>query len=174
MRILLSILLITTITISCSQNKKDHNISIVPSPKLQELAEGSVPVNKLASPIIKISPDNPDLGREGYELQINPEEIKITANTKAGAFYALQTLEQISLEAEIKELEEIQALTIRDWPEFEWRGGMLDVSRHFFPKDFILKFIDILAYHKLNHFHWHLTDGTEWRLEIDAFPALTD
>jgi len=129
--------------------------------------------------IIKKS-DKVDLGKEGYTLDITTQAIVITANEAAGAFYAVQTLLQL-LPAEIESLtvaKNVQwfapVVSITDQPRFKWRGMMLDVSRHFFDKEFILKYIDNLAKHKINTFHWHLCDDQGWRIEIKKYPKLTE
>lgn len=115
--------------------------------------------------LITLSIDTSIEGAEAYCMQVTPEEITITAATSAGLFYGVQTLNQFE--------QEIPAMTIQDAPAFAWRGVMLDVSRHFQPKSYILEFIDMLAYHKINKFHWHLTDGIGWRIQIDRYPELT-
>ncbi|HEY3296508.1 MAG TPA: beta-N-acetylhexosaminidase [bacterium] len=109
-----------------------------------------------------------ELGAEGYELVVSPEAVHIHAPTPAGHFYAEQTLRQL-----VNEESHIPCLTIRDYPRFSWRGMHLDVSRHFFPVEFIKRYLDILALHKLNTFHWHLTDDQGWRIEIKRYPRLT-
>ncbi len=111
---------------------------------------------------------DPELGAEGYELVVNPEAVRVNAQTPAGFFYAEQTLRQLA-----KDSGEIPCVTIRDWPRFKWRGMHLDVARHFFPVEFIKRYLDILALHKLNVFHWHLTDDQGWRIEIQRYPKLT-
>jgi hexosaminidase len=109
-----------------------------------------------------------------YFLDIRPENISIKAKTAQGFFYALQTFRQLlpdtlsSTESYI-----LPALSIYDFPKFEWRGAHLDVCRHFFDKAFIKKYIDQLAKHKMNTFHWHLTEDQGWRIEIKKYPLLT-
>lgn len=118
------------------------------------------------------------LGSEGYKLNSNTRYLKITAETEAGIFYGLQTLMQLlPVEIYSKQVVEqkwkIPVCIIEDKPRFSWRGMHLDVSRHFFGIDFIKKYIDLLAIHKLNVFHWHLTDDNGWRIEIKKYPELT-
>lgn len=118
---------------------------------------------------------------EGYILAVNPSDITITASSESGFFYALQTLRQM-LPAELNRKAPIGSLrnvkipcvTITDEPRFKWRGLMLDVARHFMPKDDVLKFIDLAAYHKLNTVHMHLTEDQGWRIEIKKYPKLTE
>ncbi len=119
------------------------------------------------------------LGDEGYLLEVTPAAVTIRARGPAGVFYGVQTLRQL-LPAEIFSMEplrdvawQIPAVRIEDVPRFRWRGMHLDVSRHFMPKPFVLKFIDLLALHKMNTFHWHLTDDQGWRIEIKKHPKLT-
>ncbi len=118
---------------------------------------------------------------EGYILAINKDDVVITASSDSGFFYALQTLRQIAppelnRKAMINEKRaiELPCLTISDQPRFQWRGLMLDVARHFMPKDDVLKFIDLAAYHKLNTVHLHLTEDQGWRIEIKKYPKLTE
>lgn len=105
---------------------------------------------------------------EGYELTVNKKGVVIAAATEAGLFYGLQTLLQLSENAQ-----KIPFVKITDSPRFAYRGLHLDVSRHFFSLDFVKKQIDMMARLKLNRFHWHLTDGPGWRLEIKKYPELT-
>ena len=117
-------------------------------------------------------------GREGYGLEVNSRGIIIRANDPEGFFYGVQTFRQLSLditEDKTKKLSGwiIPAVKISDAPRFEWRGFMLDSSRHFQSKEFILHFLEVMAYSKLNKFHWHLIDAQGWRLEIEQYPDLT-
>ncbi len=120
-----------------------------------------------------------NLGDEGYRLIVTPQAVELEANRPAGLFYGVQTLFQL-LPPEIYSRTDpagifwsIPAVTITDKPRYAWRGFMLDVSRHFFPKEFIKKQIDYLAMHKMNHLHLHLTDDQGWRIEIKRYPKLT-
>jgi len=121
------------------------------------------------------------LGPEGYLLDVGPDSVLIRAATPAGLFYGVQTLRQL-LPAAIEKPAgtpgpgpwAVPCVSIEDRPRFSWRGGMLDCSRHFFPKEFVERWIEILAMHKLNTFHWHLTDDQGWRVEIKRYPKLTE
>ncbi len=120
------------------------------------------------------------LGTEGYELNVIPEMIVIRAPEAKGLFYGVQTLRQL-LPPDIENRKEdisrdlsIPAVAIKDRPRFVWRGFMLDVARHFFPVSVVKKYIDLLAMHKLNVFHWHLTEDQGWRIEIKKYPKLTE
>jgi hexosaminidase len=110
---------------------------------------------------------------EGYTLTVTPKGITINAKSGAGLFYGLQTVLQLSKPLSNKELS-IPSIQITDSPRFAYRGLMIDVSRHFFPKAFIEKQIDALAYYKINRLHLHLTDAGGWRLEIKKYPKLTE
>ena len=117
--------------------------------------------------------------REGYMLEITPSKIEIKAKTDTGAFYAVQSLRQLmprALENGLYSGTEIgiQCLKITDDPAFPYRGMHLDVGRHLFPVDFIMKYIDALALLKMNTFHWHLTEDQGWRIEIKQYPKLQE
>lgn len=107
-----------------------------------------------------------------YELKVSASEIKITGKG-SGVFYGLQTLIQLIPAGIVKEYN-IPCVNISDYPRFAWRGMHLDVSRHFFKKEEVKKYIDFLAMYKLNVFHWHLTDDQGWRIEIKSRPKLTE
>jgi hexosaminidase len=109
---------------------------------------------------------------EAYSLIVQTNKIKILASSNKGIFYGIQSLLQIISSANNKF--QIPCLAIEnDVPQFQWRGMHLDCARHFFKPDFIKKYIDILAAHKFNYFHWHLTDDQGWRVEINKYPKLT-
>ena len=111
--------------------------------------------------------------KEWYNLSISKNEVVIKATEDHGIFYGIQTLIQLLPLEKSFEIK-IPCLSITDEPKFQWRGMHLDVSRHFFPKDFIKKYIDYLAMYKMNTFHWHLTDDQGWRIEIKKYPKLTE
>ncbi|MBS1633411.1 MAG: family 20 glycosylhydrolase [Bacteroidetes bacterium] len=120
------------------------------------------------------------LGNEGYRLSVTKRGIKIIAAQPAGLFYAVQTLLQL-LPPEIESKQfvsgkkwDIPLVEIFDKPRFSWRGLMMDVSRHFFTKEEIKKFIDDMAAYKFNLLHLHLTDDDGWRIEIKSYPKLTE
>ena len=120
-----------------------------------------------------------ELGEEGYELTVVPGSVIIRATKPAGVFYGVQTLRQL-LPPEIElgkpspDVEwTIDAVRIEDRPRFAWRGMHLDVARHFFDKQFVKRYIDFLAAHKINVFHLYLTDDQGWRIEIKRYPKLT-
>lgn len=109
---------------------------------------------------------------EGYLLSVDKHGVTIKATDFSGLFYGVQTLSQL-LEFNSNNATTLPYIKIEDEPRFAYRGFMLDVSRHFFPLDFLKKQIDLMAHYKLNKFHWHLTDGAGWRLEIKQYPELT-
>lgn len=113
----------------------------------------------------------PTSGRLAYRLGVTKEGVRIEANFSESAFHALQTLFQL-IPANTRS-REIPCLKIFDYPRFDYRGVHLDVGRHFFPLAFIKRYIDFLAAHKLNVFHWHLTEDQGWRIEIKKYPELT-
>ena len=125
---------------------------------------------------VKLSID-PALAEEGYTLDStsDKEEILLAGGSVKGVWWGLQTLEQLLVAATENPAQmRIPALRIEDAPRFGYRGFMLDVSRHFRDKEFVKRQLDLLARYKLNRFHWHLTDGAGWRIEIKKYPELTD
>jgi len=123
---------------------------------------------------------DPRLGPEGYELTVSSNSVVIRAPAQAGLFYGVQTLLQLfppdvfSSNAVANVNWQAPCLHIRDWPRFRWRGLMLDVSRHYFNKSEVETILDAMALHKLNTFHWHLTDDQGWRIQIKKYPKLTE
>jgi len=117
---------------------------------------------------------------EAYSIEIQEHKILIKASEPAGFFYAIQTLRQLlPPEIESRQIEKntqwiVPVMTIADTPAFKWRGFMLDVSRHFFPKEDVLRLIDYLALHKINSLQLHLVDQQGWRVEIKKYPKLTE
>ena len=117
---------------------------------------------------------------EGYIMDINKNQIHISAHGLAGIFYAFETIKQLlpsefysSGQTNKNPNWQIPCAYILDYPRYRFRGMNLDVSRHFFPVNFIKKYLDILASYKINVFHWHLTDSHGWRIEIKQYPRLT-
>lgn len=107
-----------------------------------------------------------------YTMNVKPAGVEIEGDSYQGTFYGLQTLIQL-LPVNKSQTLRIPNLSIEDYPRFEYRGLHLDVTRHFFPVDLVKKYIDYIALHKLNYFHWHLTDDQGWRIEIKKYPRLT-
>lgn len=140
---------------------------------------GEYPTEKKGTPDIRtelLTMYDTLLGAEGYQLQISSSGILIRANHAAGLFYGHQTLRQIVMQFTDQTNGSIRLpyLYITDFPAFKWRGMLLDCCRHFMEKDFILRYIDLLAFYKMNVFHWHLTEDQGWRIQIDKYPLLTE
>ena len=112
------------------------------------------------------------LEEEGYELSITPDSVLVNANRPAGLFYGVQTLRQL-LPPHPSQSVTLPALSVRDIPRFEWRGAMLDVSRHFFGMEDVRRYIDLISHYKINRLHLHLSDDQGWRIEIKSWPRLT-
>ena len=128
--------------------------------------------------VVSLTGDTIKFGSEGYSLEVTPDNIFIVAATPAGAFYGMQTLRQLfppELEDTtfIADEWKIPAVEVFDKPQFHWRGQLFDVSRHFYPLEFVKKNIDYLARYKMNVYHLHLTDDQGWRIEIKKYPKLT-
>ncbi|GGT15019.1 beta-N-acetylhexosaminidase [Streptomyces kurssanovii] len=126
-------------------------------------------------------PDAGHLGPEGYKLYVNGDDIAVHGGGAAGVFWGVQTLRQLLGPDAYRKAPvaagrrwEVPGAFIEDAPRFSWRGLMLDVSRHFMPKEGVLRYLDLLAAHKLNVFHFHLTDDQGWRIEIKRHPRLTE
>ncbi|MFI5754431.1 beta-N-acetylhexosaminidase [Streptomyces sp. NPDC051569] len=142
-------------------------------------ADGGTGDNRI---VLEISPDiDRELGPEGYRITVDGYEIRIEGGSAAGVFWGTQTLRQMLgpdafRRAPVLPGREwtVPMTVIEDAPRFAWRGMMLDVARHFLPKDDVLRCLDLLAAHKLNVFHFHLTDDQGWRVEIKRHPKLTD
>lgn len=117
-------------------------------------------IELLVSPTVK--------EKEGYVLTVSQKGVTIQGGSAAGVFYGIQTLRKALKEGVI-----MNPVIITDAPRFSYRGMHLDCSRHFFSADFVKKYIDLLALHNMNRFHWHLTDDQGWRIEIKKFPELT-
>jgi len=130
--------------------------------------------------LLKLDSEGKIKDNEAYNLEILPNKIEIIAKTSHGIFYGIQTLRQL-IPSEYQDPTSsgsfswsLSAVEIEDYPRYAWRGMMLDVSRHFFPKESVKAFIDYLAMYKLNTFHWHLVDDQGWRIEIKKYPKLTE
>ena len=128
--------------------------------------------DKAVNGIVLVNRNNGEVSG-GYRLEVIPGTgIRIEGNDAAGVFYGVQTLIQM-LPVRAGVLPILVAAKVVDYPRFAYRGMHLDVVRHFFPVEFIKKYIDYLALHKLNYFHWHLTDDQAWRVEMKCRPELT-
>lgn len=136
---------------------------------LQPLLDGrSLPIVRSGKGI-RLQLD-PTLPSEGYRMQITERGIILAGGDEAGVYYGLQTLRQLFVAHEGT----IPCCTIHDAPHFAYRGAHMDVVRHFFTVEEVKRYIDLLAAHKLNRLHWHLTDDQGWRIEIKHYPELTE
>lgn len=139
------------------------------------------PQNSSATIYFQINKErDEEIGDEGYRLEVNPKQIMIKANKAAGLFYASQTLiqllpKEIESTAEVQDVKwEIPCIEVTDYPRFGWRGLMFDVSRHFFTKEEVKKYIDNMVRYKYNLLHLHLSDDEGWRIQIKSLPKLTE
>ena len=139
--------------------------AVVPAPREMTVGKGLVPVGTK----IEAKRDT-TLPKEGYRLEVGPSGIEIAAADDDGEYWAHRTLEQ--LRGEVNGAAYYPVVSIRDWPQFAWRGAMMDSARHFHGKEDVKRFIDALSLHKLNVFHWHADDDQGWRLPLKGFPDL--
>ena len=137
-------------------------LPLLPQPKQMIYADGVCEVAKAEI----ISRTDANMVKEGYTMIISPDTIRIEASDEAGVFYAKQTLKQWG--------DTILCGRVTDYPDLQHRGIMLDVVRNYYPVDSIYRILDMMAYHKLNVLHFHLSDDEAWRLEIPGLPQLTD
>lgn len=162
-------------------------LGLVPAPlfvkltaPLEERCVSDLPisVNLTDGPLgftVVTEPSEPSLRSEAYILEIREDGIFITAHSDAGVFYARQTLRQLEMNtSERPEPALLPLCVIQDAPACRWRGYMIDCCRNFYSTSFLKKMIDVAALHKLNRFHWHLTDDQGWRLPVPEFPKLAE
>lgn len=153
------------------EDKKEFTEYLQASPfALQPEAEGT---QKSVVSFTIIAPVSDQESMESYQLSITGKGISVVAPSAAGLFYGFQSLLQLA-EQEVDGTFSFPLIEIKDSPRFSYRGLHLDVSRHFRTKEFLKKQLDAMARYKLNRFHWHLTDGAGWRLEIKRYPELTE
>ena len=159
--------------IACSPEEV-RQVNLIPKPEQMTMTGGTFTVDSLAlfggqsSRNIKTVIDEAWSGNpEGYQLDVTPGGIDLRAGSPDGLFYGMQTLRQLYVGGEVP------CVSIRDNPRFGYRGLHLDVSRHFFSKEEVMKLLDVMSFYKLNTLHMHLTDAGGWRIEIDKYPKLT-
>ena len=180
---------------ACSSEPKMQEVNIIPQPQSLTLSQGSFAFSKnttwqsdsffvneldyFKSVVtlknngkynLVIASLDTTLEQEEYYLDIRLDTLQITASHSKGVMHAIQTVRQISM----LHPSYAPCLHIKDYPIFEWRGMLLDCSRHFMDKDFVKRYIDLLALHKMNVLHWHITEDQGWRIAIDSFPKLTE
>ena len=168
--------LITSQTSLVVTNKEDNATAAFLNAYLSNYYGFVLPIAKKANKnYIKLTSQNnvQGLKSEGYTLRSDKNGVEINGNAAIGTFYGMQTLIQLLPVEKSKSLA-IAAVNIQDEPRFAYRGAMLDVGRHYFPVAFVKKYIDYLALHKMNYFHWHLTEDQGWRIEIKKYPKLTE
>lgn len=142
-------------------------------------AFGWTPTVKKQGEVVLSIDSHCKLPKEGYKLKVSQSGIRLTATTPEGLYRGTQTIRQLlppvvfSQTAQKDTTWNVPCVEISDYPRFPWRGLMLDVSRHFFTKEEVMRYIDVMAAYKFNVFHWHLVDSHGWRLEIKKYPMLT-
>ncbi len=151
------------------------NEYLIKSSGFKLTTEKKIYVNKNS---IRFRYDDQIKNEEGYKLVSNEDGVTISASSAIGIFYGTQTLlqllpEEIYSQNKVEFNFDVPFVEIKDEPRFKWRGMHLDVGRHYFDKEFIKKYIDYIAIHKMNKFHWHLTEDQGWRIEIKKYPKLT-
>jgi hexosaminidase len=151
--------------------------AVLPRPTRITPAAGTYTTDSLTPSTVDISDELP---AEGYRITITSTSVNVVAGDTAGAFYAQQTIRQLAGPDAFRAARisqgpwELPCGTIEDQPRFGWRGVLLDVARHFMPKYEVFRFLDQMAAHKLNTLHFHLTDDQGWRIEVPAYPKLTE
>ena len=159
---------------SCGKTVTCEKVEIVPKPQQVTMQEGTLKVNPARVEEKITYKTDAALGEEAYVLEVAPKGITITSSTPAGAFYAMQSLKQMLPADKSVKAVKLPCCTINDAPAFAYRGAHLDVCRHFFSVDEVKEYLDILALNKMNRFHFHLTEDQGWRIEIKAYPKLTE
>jgi hexosaminidase len=155
-----------------------QRIAIVPQPDQVAVGAGELVLGSDFS--VSESIDADGLGPEAYRFTVDPDGVRIEAGGEAGLFYGRQTLRQLLPPENYRKARistepwRLPFVEITDSPRFRWRGALLDVARHFLPKADVLRFLDLMAMHKLNVLHFHLTEDQGWRLEIKRYPKLTE
>ena len=165
----------TTICYPEGNEKMKRNAEFLAS-YIKEVAGTQVKVSSetAASNCIMLETDTTLTNKEGYEMDINADRVIIKGGSEAAVFYGIQTLHKALPITNGQTLASLPAGTINDWPEFSYRGFLVDVGRHFFSVDYLKEVIDMLALHNINYFHWHLTEDQGWRIEIKKYPKLTE
>jgi hexosaminidase len=158
------------VSLSDERNPELRRLADLLAAHLRELAGVGATVGGAGGGITLALRSDAPAGVEAYLLDITPLRIELSARDPRGLFYGIQTLRQLFSASPLA----IPTARIEDAPRFPYRGLHLDVGRHFFPVEFIKRYIDLLATFKLNTFHWHLTEDQGWRLEIKKYPKLTE
>lgn len=164
-RATLAALVLSAVLAGCTSVPRTEPVTVIPQPV--SMTKPGDRLHKIKGKVLTKIDTTIVGGSEAYRLSIKDGRVAITAGGPAGELYARQTLAQIEQDGRVPDI------TIEDAPRFEWRGLMFDVSRHFQGPEYIKRLLDMMVYHKLNTFHWHLTDGVGWRIQIDKYPLLT-
>ncbi len=154
-------------------NEADMNSAVFLRDYIKNNFGKQLPIAKTAAKGIFVSTGKHPSQKDGYMLVADNQSVRIVGNTHKGSFYGIQTLIQLLPKQKNQSLV-IPGISITDAPDLNYRGLHLDVSRHFMPVGFLKKYIDLIALHKMNYFHWHLTDDQGWRIEIKKYPKLTE
>ena len=150
---------------SCSAEQGVKDLHVIPEPLEMKVGKSYVSLSEVQL----IYRNDDSLPNEAYKISVRGKKIIVKASSDNGFLYAMQTLDQLTDEAG-----RVPCVEIYDAPRFAYRGMHLDVARHFFGVDQVKKYLDIMAIHKMNTFHWHLTDDQGWRVEIKRYPKLTE
>ena len=165
-------ILLSFLFLSCAL-AQSQSIYVIPLPQNVVMRGDSVDMAHLRNPVSVSAGHMDTLGEEGYRLVIAPDTAYVLSHTARGNYYGLLTYAQMLKAAQLTGTK-IPCCEITDYPAYPYRAMHLDVCRHFFSVDFIKKYIDELAYYKINTLHWHLTDDQGWRIEIKKYPKLTE
>lgn len=156
-------------------NEKMASIAYLLADYIKEVTGETIKVGtKVGKNCIVLRVDSLGLHKEGYELKVTPDVVTLTGTTEAGVFYGCQTLHKALPVTNGKGIASLPAGEVKDFPQYSYRGFMIDVCRHFFSKEYLKKLIDVMALHNINYFHWHLTEDQGWRIEIKKYPKLTE
>jgi len=162
-----------------SESAEMHKVTSVLSQRLEDFYGISNKISFSGAPekksiFLKLN-TGMSVSKEAYHLTVSPKGVMLESPSPSGLFYGVQTLLQLMPLQKVKLSDVVlPSVEIRDAPRFIWRGLHLDVGRHFMPKEFIKKYLDYMAIHKFNTFHWHLTEDQGWRIEIKKYPRLTE
>ena len=160
----------TTVVLSCASLAFADAPQLIPAPRKLAIGEGVFVCNGDAAAQAKFETDAA-IPKEGYRLSVTKDGIKVASSDEAGRFYALETLKQLAAK-EGKDGAKVPCVDVEDSPRYSWRGFHLDECRHFFGKETVKALLDKMAAHKLNVFHWHLTDDQGWRIDVPGYPDL--
>lgn len=164
----------TVIVVNNSDEQMERNAQFLHDYILERMGMSLEITDKKSTPAIELALDD-NAQENSYSIGVSVKNVIVTGSTAADLFYGIQTLRKSLPACDGSEGGILlPAGTIEDSPRFGWRGMLLDCARHFFPVEFVKEFIDMLALHNMNRFHWHLTDDQGWRIEIKSCPELTE